>query len=145
MNTTIFADTQAKPVSDGAQPGRNDSQTAANDPALREGGPPPSPAFPRLPGETPRAFSAFMTYCDDDVRRMTLAQVSRALGISSAVARSAITGTELPASSETGFSPLQQQLLAGVTRIYGPAPTPAPAASSPAPVAAPELQGAKGK
>ena len=62
----------------------------------------------------------FLETCgEDEVRRMTLAQVSRALKISSAVARSAITGAELPASSETGLSPLQQQLLAGLTRIYG--------------------------
>jgi hypothetical protein len=185
----------------------------------------PPPAFPRCPGETPRAFSAFMTYLqlgharslpavadklgessgtlknwsskhgwaerlqafqagllqqqarnhaafhlqhaadwnrrlaehreqeweaaqklnavaqcfletcgEDDVRRMTLAQVSRALKISSTVARSAITGAELPPSSETGLSPLQQQLLAGLTRIYGPS---APAASSPAPTPQP--------
>ena len=214
-------DAQPKPVLDTAQPGETENQTLATTPPPREGGPPPTPAFPRAPGETPRAFSAFMTWfqlgharslaavadklgespgtvknwsskydwaerlhtyqagllheqarqsaafhlqqavdwnrrlanlreqewevaqklsvvaqcfletCgDDDVRRMTLAQVSRAVEISSAIARSTITGAELPPSPETELSPLQQQLLAGVTRIYGPD---ASAASSPAP------------
>ena len=212
MQTTTSVDAHAKPVLNGAQPGGNGSQTAANDPA---------PAFPRVPGETPRAYSAFMTWfqlghvrslaavanklgesegtvknwsskhdwaerlqtyqagllqeqarhhaafhlqqaadwnrrladlreqeweaaqklnavaqcflesCgDDEVRRMTLAQASRALQVSSAVARSAITGAELPASSETGLSPVQQQLLAGLNRIYGQAKSDA---STPAP------------
>jgi len=73
----------------------------------------------------------FLETCgDDEVRRMTLAHASRALQVSSAVARSAIAGAELPPSSEIGLSPVQQQLLAGITRIYGAS---APVASSPAP------------
>ena len=60
------------------------------------------------------------TFGEDDVRRMTLAQVSRALKVSSTIARAALVGVELPASSEPDLSPLQQQLLAGVTRVYGP-------------------------
>jgi len=216
---------QSDPVPDGSQPGFNDSLPEASPAASLAPTPDPiqvsgliphpstlnsQPTFPRCPGETPRAFSAFMTWfqsgharslaaladklgesqgtlknwsgkhgwterlqtyqagllqeqarhndachlqqaadwnrrlvalreqewdaalklnavaqcfletCgEDDVRRMTLAQVSRAVKISSSVARSAITGAELPASSETGLSPLQQQLLAGLTRIYG--------------------------
>jgi hypothetical protein len=79
----------------------------------------------------------FLESCgDDEVRRMTLAQASRALQISSAVARSAIAGSELPASSETGSSPLQQQLLAGVTRVYGSsAPAAQPSTLNPQPSA----------
>lgn len=64
------------------------------------------------------------TFGEEEVRRMTLAQVSRALKISSAIARSALLGAELPASSGADLSPLQQQLLAGVSRVYGqPAPS----------------------
>ena len=219
MQTTTSVDMQAKPWLDGAQPDGSGSPAAANDSAPRATGAPASSAFPRVAGETPRAFSAFMTWfqlgharslavvadklgespgtvknwsskhgwaerlqtfqaglleeqarqhaacqlqqaadwnrrladlreqeweaaqklnvvaqcfletCgEDEVRRMTLAQVSRAVKVSSAVARSAITGAELPASSEAALSPVQQQLLAGLTRIYGAS---APAGSSP--------------
>ena len=62
MKTTIAADAQARLVPDGAQPGCNDSQTATDDSEPREGGLRPSPAFPRVPGETPRAFGAFMAF-----------------------------------------------------------------------------------
>ena len=233
MTTTICVDMQSKPVPDGSQPGFNDSLPGVPPAASLAPTPDPiqvsgliphpstlnsQPTFPRCPGETPRAFSAFMAWfqlgharslatvadklgesqgtlknwsskhgwaerlqtyqagllqeqarhhaachlqqaadwnrrlvalreqewdaalklnavaqcfletCgEDEVRRMTLAQVSRALKISSAVARSAITGAELPPSAETELSPLQQQLLAGLNRIYG---APAPAASS---------------
>ena len=233
MQTTTNVEMQTKPGLDGAQTGGNGSPVAASDAAPSSPISPPSdgtpqlstinpqPTFPRVPGETPRAFSAFMAWfqlgharslatvadklgespgtvknwsskhgwaerlqtyqsgllqeqarqhaafhlqqaadwnrrladlrelewvaaqklnavaqcfletCgEDEVRRMTLAQASRALQVSSAVARSAITGAELPASSETGLSPVQQQLLAGLTRIYGSS---APPVSSPAP------------
>lgn len=83
----------------------------------------------------------FLESCgDDDVRRMTLAQASRALQVSSAVARSAITGADVPPSSETGLSPLQQQLLAGVNRIYGLAEPAAPASAPTAPASTLNLQ-----
>jgi hypothetical protein len=59
------------------------------------------------------------SFGDDDLRRMNLAQVSRALKISSAVARSAIAGAELPASPDSELSPVQQQLLAAVKHLYG--------------------------
>jgi len=178
----------------------------------------PSPLFPRLPGETPRAFSAFLaffelghsrslsaladklgeglgtvknwssrydwsarlqafnsgllqtrardqaadwnrrldlyreqeweaaqkliaaaqcfleTFGEEDLRRMTLAQVSRALKISSTLARSALAGAGLSEPSVPEVSPLQQQLLAGVSRVYG---QPAPAASASTPTPAP--------
>jgi hypothetical protein len=222
MKTTTIENVQVNPGLDGPLPGWNDNPNGSNDPEPAEGGSPALPAFLRAPGETPRAFSAFMTWfqlgrarshaaladklgeslgtvknwsskyawaerlhtyqagllqeqarqhaaiqlqqaadwtrrladlreqeweaaqklnsvaqcyletCgEDEVRQMTLAEVSRALKVSSSVARSAITGAELPASSETGMSPLQQQLLAGLTRVYGQAETNTPA---PAPV-----------
>jgi hypothetical protein len=62
------------------------------------------------------------TLGEDDLRRMTLAQASRALKISSAIARSALAGLELPASPEAELSLLQRQLLAGVERVYGQPP-----------------------
>jgi hypothetical protein len=185
-------------------------------------GSPPAPAFPRLPGETPRAFSAFVaffqlgharslpaladklgeglgtvknwsskfdrsgrlhsfhsgllrghaqtqaglqnaqaaewhrrleqfreqewnatqkliaaaqcfleTFGEEEMSRMTLAQVSRALKISSAIARSALLGAELPASSGADLSPLHQQLLNAVKRLYGQnASSPPPPPSS---------------
>jgi hypothetical protein len=233
METTMLANTQPNPVPDGSQPGFNDSlpEVPPAVPPSSLQSPASSLSFPRCPGETPRAFSAFMTWfklgharslaavadklgespgtvknwsskhgwaerlqtyqagllqeqarhhtafhlqqaadwnrrlvdlreqeweaaqklnavaqcfletCgEDDVRRMTLAQVSRAVKISSAVARSAITGAELPPSSETELSPLQQQLLAGLTRIYGSS-----AASAPAPITHPEFESSNAK
>ena len=237
MSDTTCVDAQTKLALAGPQPGGDESQpgflpaaTLAPVPAPLQVSDPispslaggPEPNLPRCPGETPRAFSAFMTYfqlgrgrssvavadklgethgtvrnwsskfrwaerihayqagllqaqarqhaagqlqqaadwnrrlldlreqewaaaqklnvvaqcfletCgDDDLRRMTLAQASRALQISSSVARSAIAGAELPAAPETGLSPLQEQLLAGLTRIYGPAATSATLNSQP--------------
>jgi len=225
VNTTNNVESPVTSVPAGSQPGGENHGTGTNDRTVLAVGPSASPAFPRGPGETPRAFSAFMTWfqlghhrslaavadklgeslgtvknwsskydwagrfqtchsgclqeqarnqsalhlqqvadwnrrlddfreqeweaaqkliavaqcfletCgEDDVRRMTLAQVSRALKISSGMARSAIMGAERPASSETGLAPLQQQLLAGLTRIYGPS---TPAAPSPTPTPQP--------
>ncbi|MCX6913472.1 MAG: hypothetical protein NT167_10565 [Verrucomicrobia bacterium] len=77
MTTTTNADRQPKPVPDGCQTGWNDSLpevpspasvAAAPDPLQASGLIPhpstmnPQPTFPRLPGETPRAFSAFITW-----------------------------------------------------------------------------------
>jgi hypothetical protein len=62
------------------------------------------------------------TFGEEDLRRMTLTQVARALKVSSAMARSALTGAELSASAVSELSPLQQQLLAGVSRVYGATP-----------------------
>ncbi len=72
------------------------------------------------------------SFGDDDLHRMNLAQVSRALKISSVIARSAIAGAELPASPDAE-SPLQQQLLNAVKRLYGPD------SSAAAPVASPSV------
>lgn len=59
------------------------------------------------------------TFGEEDLRKMTLAQVSRALKISSTLGRSALAGAELPESSDPLMSPLQQQLLSAVKRLYG--------------------------
>jgi hypothetical protein len=59
------------------------------------------------------------TFGEEEVRRMTLAQVSRALKISSQVGRLALAGAELPAASDLELSPVQQQLLNAVKRLYG--------------------------
>ena len=220
MKTTTSVDVQAKPVPDGSQPGWTGNQNGANDHAFREGASPPSPAFPRVPGETPRAFAAFLaffqlgqgrshqavadklgegmptvrnwasrygwserlhayysglmqqvardqaavqrreaeewagrlqhfreqewdvaqklitaaqcfleTFGDEELHKMTLAQVSRALKISSVIGRQALAGIPAPESSEPEFSPVQQQLLEAVKRVYGQASA-VPAASS---------------
>jgi hypothetical protein len=204
----------------------NHDQSTSTLPVAKAPAPPsgdnPAPAFPRLPGETPRAFSAFMAFfqlghsrslpalaeklgespgtiknwsskfdwsarlqgfnsgllqtqardqaalqvaqaadwnrrlnlyreqewdaaqklivvaqCfletlgEEDLHRMNLAQVSRALKISSAIARSALAGAELSESSAPEMSPLQQQLLAGVKRVYGQPASAAPASPFP--------------
>jgi hypothetical protein len=59
------------------------------------------------------------TFGEEDLRKMTLAQVSRALKISSTLGRSALAGAELPESSDPLMSPLQQQLLHALKRLYG--------------------------
>lgn len=53
MTTTIHAPPQPGPETSPAHPLDHDPQVAAQHPA---------PAFPRLPGETPRAFSAFLAW-----------------------------------------------------------------------------------
>ena len=53
MKTTTSVDMQAKPWLDGAQPDGSGNPVAASEPV---------PAFPRVSGETPRAFSAFMAW-----------------------------------------------------------------------------------
>ena len=53
-------------------------------------------------------------------------QVSRALKISSAVGRLALAGVPTPESSEPEVSPLQQQFLDAVKRIYGQSRVAAP-------------------
>jgi hypothetical protein len=58
------------------------------------------------------------SFGEEHVQRMTLSQVSRALRIASTLARAAVSGAELPVDAT--LSPLQQQLLASVARLYGP-------------------------
>jgi len=69
------------------------------------------------------------SFGEEELRRMTLAEVSRVLKISSALARSALAGAALPEPSDPGLSPLQQQLLAGVTRVYGQSPPSSPSSN----------------
>jgi hypothetical protein len=65
------------------------------------------------------AARCFLESFDDTaLEKMTLAQVSRALTISSKIARSALAGAELTASSTPSLSPIQQQLLEAADRLY---------------------------
>lgn len=69
------------------------------------------------------------SFGEEQVQRMTLSQVSRALRIASTIARAAVLGAELPVDGT--LSPLQQQLLASVARLYAqPAPASGPDASA---------------
>ena len=61
------------------------------------------------------------SFGEEDLHKMTLAQVSRALKISSAIGRQALAGVPAPESSEPEISPAQQQLLEAVKRLYGQA------------------------
>lgn len=66
---------------------------------------------------------------EDDLRRMSLSQVSRAMKIASGIARAALAGADLPPTAGSELSPLQQQLLAGVARVFGPPPSSLPPAT----------------
>ena len=87
MTTTTNADSQPKPVPDGCQTGRNDSLPEVPPAAPPSGLQPPAsslspfpqPTFPRLPGETPRAFSAFQAFFQLGHSR-SLAAVAEQLG-----------------------------------------------------------------
>jgi hypothetical protein len=59
------------------------------------------------------------SFGDEDLSKMTLAQVSRALRISSDMARSSISGLEVPVASEPAMSPIQQQMLDALKRLSG--------------------------
>jgi hypothetical protein len=74
------------------------------------------------------------SFGEEDLRKMNLAQVSRALKISSAVGRLALAGAELPASPDPDLSPVQQQFLNAVKRLYGQnvSSPPSPPSSGPA-------------
>ncbi len=62
------------------------------------------------------------SYDDTALEKMTLAQVSRALTISSKIARSALAGAELPAAPAPSLAPIQQQLLEAAQRLYSQPP-----------------------
>ncbi len=64
------------------------------------------------------ADSFLESFGEEDLRRLTLDQAARALSIASAMARAALIGTALPEAAEPGNSPLQQQLLTALQRIY---------------------------
>ena len=59
------------------------------------------------------------SFGEEDLHKMTLAQVSRALSISSRIGRSALAGAELPPDSASPMSPIQQQLIDDIHRAYG--------------------------
>jgi hypothetical protein len=61
------------------------------------------------------------SFGEEDLHKMTLAQVSRALNVSSTVGRLALAGVPLPDSSDAPVSPLQQQLLDATRRLYSQA------------------------
>jgi hypothetical protein len=62
------------------------------------------------------------SFGEEALENMTLSQVSRALRISSQIARSALAGLELPASSEPVLVPLQQQMLEALKRLSASSP-----------------------
>jgi len=59
------------------------------------------------------------SFGDEELAKMNLDQVSRALKISSAIGRQALAGAGLPAPTEPEMSPIQQQLLDSLRRAYG--------------------------
>jgi hypothetical protein len=63
------------------------------------------------------------SFGDQAVEKMTLAQVSRALQISSSMARQALSGTHAPDAPAS--TPIQDELLAALKKAYGP-PQPSP-------------------
>ena len=73
------------------------------------------------------------SFGEEDLRKMNLAQVSRALKISSAVGRQALAGAELPAAPDLELSPVQQQLLSAVKHLYGQDSSVSSSSSSPSP------------
>ena len=60
------------------------------------------------------------SFGEQDLSRMTLAQVSHALEISSAIGRFALAGARLPEPSDPVVSPVQQNLLDALKRVYSP-------------------------
>jgi len=59
------------------------------------------------------------SFGDEELAKMNLDQVSRAVKISSDIGRQALAGIELPAPAEPEMSPIQQQLLNSLRRVYG--------------------------
>jgi len=59
------------------------------------------------------------SFGDEELGKMNLDQVSRAVKISSEIGRQAVAGASLPASTEPEMSPIQQQLLRAVEVLYG--------------------------
>jgi len=78
------------------------------------------------------------SFGEDDLRKMNLGQVARALKVSSAVGRLALAGAELPAATDLELSPVQQQLLNAVKCLYGqPAVSSSSSSSPPSPPSPP--------
>lgn len=79
-----------------------------------------------------RAVQCFLEgFGDRDVEKMTLTQVSRALQISSHIARLALRGADVP--DQPGLAPLQLELVAALKKAYAQ-PLPAPASQPPSEV-----------
>jgi hypothetical protein len=77
------------------------------------------------------------SFSDADLQKMTLAQVSRAIRVSSQMGRAALFGLELPPSADSAISPVQQQMLDALRRLseFSPGPSAAPPPqASPLPV-----------
>jgi len=70
-----------------------------------------------------RLFSAAQCFLesfgDEDLSKMTLGQVSRAVSISSQIGRSALLGVELPPSTEPALAPIQVEFMQALERAYG--------------------------
>jgi hypothetical protein len=70
-------------------------------------------------------------FADADIQKMTLAQASRAIRVSSQMGRAALTGIEAPPSAEPVLSPVQEQMLDALRRLsepdlHSPSPMPGP-------------------
>jgi hypothetical protein len=59
------------------------------------------------------------SFADADVQKMTIAQASRAIRVSSQMGRAALTGIEAPPSTEPALSPVQVQMLDALRRLSG--------------------------
>jgi len=71
------------------------------------------------------------SFDDEDLKRMTLSQVSRAFRISSTIGRLALSGAQLPPEKpDSTTDPVQQQLLRSLNLVYG-SPDPSPNPGSP--------------
>jgi hypothetical protein len=67
------------------------------------------------------------SFGDAQVEKMNLAQVSRALDVSSRLARQALQGASQ--QDQSSLAPLQAELAAAIARAYGPAPACPPSSS----------------
>jgi hypothetical protein len=61
------------------------------------------------------------SFSDEERSKMSLPQAARALQVSSMIGRLALVGAELPCSAPVPVSPVQQQLLDALERVYGQA------------------------
>ena len=77
------------------------------------------------------------SFGEEDLHNMSLAQVSRALKVSSTIGRLALAGAELSDPPEAPLAPVQQQLLQAVSRVYGQVSADRNPSLSPVPAAPP--------
>jgi hypothetical protein len=98
---------------------------------------PPSSALTRLPGETPRAFGAFLAFYQlgqtrshaavadalgEQMEKMTLAQVSRAIHIGTRITADALHNNMVP--DEPSASPIEAALQAALVKAFSPSSAP---------------------